>query len=227
MLINLTSLPRRWPTEIDDARLATLVSTHGTDGYRLYLEELRWPGGVHCPRCEATDTLFLEARSKHHCRGCKLQFRVTAGTLLHDTHVPLDRWLLAVALFVAAPRGLPATHLQQSLGGSYKTSWYVEHRIRAALAGSERDLGPVVALADPPPAPAEAGTPVDAPPGWSLLQRVVAGPYRRTSTKYLSAYWSEAQWRLAHGRTFRAVVLALLTQPPLTYERLVRHPATS
>jgi hypothetical protein len=81
----------------------------------------------------------------------------------------------------------------------------VEHRIRAAMVG----LGHIGA---------------EAPPTWGTLRRVIAGPYRNPSTKYLSAYWNEARWRASHGRdsaAFRHTVSALLRHPHLPYERLI------
>ena len=200
-------------------------------GYRVYLEQLRWPDGVHCPRCESDRIGWLEARRKHNCRDCRYQFRVTAGTFLHDSHVPPSTWLLAVSAVMASERGYPATQLQELIGGSYKTAWFVEHRIRAAMAGLG-DMGPVVALqtgcaardgiAQDRSGGAAIGT--EAPPTWRTLRSVIAGPYRNPSTKYLSAYWNEARWRAAHGRdatAFRETATALLAHPPLPYERLI------
>jgi transposase-like protein len=217
---------------VTDARLEALVDRHGEDGCRVYLEQLRWPGGVRCPRCDSSRTGWLEARRKHNCRDCRYQFRVTARTLLHDSHVPLSTWLVAVSAIVASERGYPATRLQDLIGGSYKTAWFVEHRIRAAMA-RPGEIGPIVALRpggaawdgiahDVPADRAAIGA--GAPPGWTVLRRTIAGPYRNPSTKYLSAYWNEARWRAAHGRdaaAFRDTVTALLRHPPLPYGRLV------
>ena len=69
----------------------------------MYLERLRWPGGTRCPRCDSTSVLRLQARRKYHRATCKYQFRVTAGTHLHDSHVPGWKWLVAVDLMMSAP----------------------------------------------------------------------------------------------------------------------------
>jgi transposase-like protein len=214
---------------VSDPRLDALVGRHGEDGYRLYLERLRWPEGMRCPRCGSARLLWMDSRAKHNCRDCRYQFRVTAGTLLHDSHLPLETWLLAVSLIVVSERGYPATRLWRQIGGSYKSAWFVEHRIRAAMANLGR-VGPVVALSTveggwarvthEPSADAAPGP----PPGWRTLRGAIAGPYRNPSTKYLSAYWNEARWRVFHGRdsnAFRETLVALLNHPPLTYEQLV------
>ena len=126
-----------------DPRLAELTGSLGREGgSRAYLEELRWPDGVSCPRCDSDRVGYLEERRKHYCRDCAYQFRVTAGTVLHDTHVPAADWLTAVGLILDSPRGFPATRLQEILGGSYKTAWFIEHRIRAAMAQSLDVPGP-------------------------------------------------------------------------------------
>ena len=136
-----------------DPRLARLAERHGNDACRLYLEELRWPGGAECPRCESRDLLWLERRRRHQCRTCRYQFRVTAGTVLHDSHISLDGWFLAIALMLASERGMPATQLTAILGGSYKSAWFLEHRIRAAMAHRSAESGSLVAYArDAPPA---------------------------------------------------------------------------
>src|SRR5262249_10935634 len=148
------------------------------------------------------------------------------GTVLHDSHVPLETWLLAVSLLVASERGYPATRLWEEIGGSYKTAWFVEHRIRAAMAGLG-DIGPIVALRTGGAArdghaqgrrtrgaaTAAEALPGGAPAGWTVLRRTIAGPYRNPSTKYLTAYWNEARWRAARGRdagAFRETVTALV-----------------
>jgi transposase-like protein len=211
-----------------DPRLACLVTAYGTDGCRRYLEELRWPGGVECPRCTSERLLWLEARGKYHCYTCRYQFRVTAGTLLHDSNLPLWKWLVAVSLMLSVERGLPATQLQKILGGSYKTAWFLEHRIRAAMAPPVTPGAPV-GFAGPgrrraTGSPTARATDAVAPPAsLAVLQRVLAGPYRKLSTKHLAAYWDELRWRAGHDASpagFRETVLALLQGDPLTYAAL-------
>src|SRR5262245_40656069 len=105
---------------------------------RLYLQSLRWPGGVECPRCdEHQRLLWLESREKWHCYSCRYQFSVTAGTLFHSSHLPLWKWFVSVQLMTETSHGISANQLRHILGGSYKTFWFTTHRIRVAM----RDRG--------------------------------------------------------------------------------------
>ena len=80
---------------------------------RAYLSDLRWPGGVECPRCsESSRLLWLTSRSKWHCYGCRYQFSVTAGTLFHSSHLPVWKWFVAVHLMLSSPEGVSANELQ-------------------------------------------------------------------------------------------------------------------
>ena len=120
-----------------DTQLDELIADQGVEaGARAYLEHLRWPDGVVCPRCDCRRVGFIETREKHQCSECAYQFRPTAGTVLHDSHISIAKWLLAVALMLESDRGYPANRLRGVLGGSYKSAWFVEHRIRAAMANA-------------------------------------------------------------------------------------------
>jgi transposase-like protein len=212
-----------------DPVLVQHLEREGLDGCRLYLEGLRWPDGPECPRCASQRLLWLEARSKYNCRDCRYQFRVTAGTLFHDSHLSLPKWFLAVSLMLGSELGLPATRLQEILGGSYKTAWFLEHRIRAAMSGHVPQLGPYVAFVDRAPSFARstearpAASAAETPASWPLLQRIVAGSHRHLSPKYLTAYWNEIRWRDAHQvnpNAFRDTVTVLLAHPPVPYDLL-------
>src|ERR687894_2821321 len=106
---------------------------HSEDSCRARLEELRWPDGVECPRCESKSVARMEDRHQYQCRSCRYQFSVTAGTIFHDSHLPLWKWFLAVYLIVESKKGISANQLKRTLNVSYKTAWYLCHRIRAAL----------------------------------------------------------------------------------------------
>ena len=108
---------------------------------RDYLSDLRWPGGVECPRCsESSRLLWLTSRSKWHCYACRYQFSVTAGTLFHSSHLPVWKWFVAIHLMLSCPDGVSANELRRTLGGSYKTAWFAAHRIRSAMRGEGADL---------------------------------------------------------------------------------------
>src|SRR5205807_7272293 len=107
---------------------------------RAYLEELRWPNGVICPRCEGTTISRIVKRNQFDCDSCRYQFSVTAGTLFHDSHLPLFKWFLAVYLMAESKKSISAKQLQRMLRVSYKTAWYLEHRIRDAMGDDDQPL---------------------------------------------------------------------------------------
>ena len=113
---------------------------HSEDSCRARMEELRWPEGVECPRCDSKDIARMEDRHQYQCRSCRYQFSVTAGTIFHDTHLPLWKWFLAVYLIVESKKGISANQLKRTIGVSYKTAWYLSHRIRAALKEVDAQL---------------------------------------------------------------------------------------
>ncbi len=112
------------------------------DRCRQLLERLRWPEGVMCPRCKDTRVSRLKDYARYECVGCEYQFTVTSGTIFHDSHLPLPYWFLATLLICEAKKGMSAMQLKRTLWGqhkgSYKTAWYLCHRIRAAMSEAER-----------------------------------------------------------------------------------------
>jgi ISXO2-like transposase domain/Transposase zinc-ribbon domain len=108
-----------------------------------YMETMRWPEGVRCVTCGCNRISKFTSSSKkqtvrylYQCleSTCKQQFSVTSGTIMHDSHLPLRTWFLAVALTCNAKKGLSAMQVQRDLGiKSYRTAWYLNHRIRKAM----------------------------------------------------------------------------------------------
>ncbi len=117
--VNLVSLIDRWSDE---------------DTCREYLEALRWPSGVACLRCGDTSVSRVHDRGQYDCNSCRYQFSVTAGTIMHGSHLPLRKWFLAIYLMLESKKGMSANQLKRTLGVSYKTAWYLCHRIREAMA---------------------------------------------------------------------------------------------
>jgi transposase-like protein len=115
--------------------LNDLTHMYSTDEQcRALLKKLRWPHSVECLRCKSKNVFELTAYTKFECRECNYQFSVTTQTIFHDTHLPLETWLMAVLLLVEARKGMSANQLKRTLKiGSYKTAWYLCHRIRAAM----------------------------------------------------------------------------------------------
>ena len=100
---------------------------------RAVLEELRWPNGICCPRCKSEKISRIHDRSQFDCDTCRYQFSVTSGTIWHDTHLPLRKWFMAIYLTIESKKGFSANQMKRVLGVSYKTAWFLCHRIRAAM----------------------------------------------------------------------------------------------
>lgn len=106
-----------------------------------HLERIRWPKGLECPHCQSKRIMTFTAEGKtgkerhlYECIACRYQYSVTVGTIFHDSHLPLVKWFLAIYMICSAKKGIPATQLQRELEiGSYKTAWYMAHRIRLAM----------------------------------------------------------------------------------------------
>ncbi|MFI5333512.1 MAG: IS1595 family transposase [Candidatus Babeliales bacterium] len=114
--------------------LVNLIEHYGDEKKsRKYLESLKWADGVKCPRCGSTKTSSIKSREQYDCDKCHYQFSVTSGTIFHDSHLPLWKWFLAVYLMIDSKKGMSANQLKRSLGVSYKTAWYLCHRIRKAM----------------------------------------------------------------------------------------------
>ncbi len=123
--MNLVDINRMFPTD---------------EKCRELLTRLRWPEGVRCPRC-SMDAVELETeKTLYYCKQCDYQFTVTAGTVFNDSHLPLTKWFLATLLLCEAKKGMSACQIQRTLGVSYKTAWYLCHRIRAAMAECDKPM---------------------------------------------------------------------------------------
>jgi len=119
--------------------LSTLISTYNDeDACRVMLEGLRWPNGVQCPRCQSEHLSPIATRHKWDCMDCGYQFGVTAGTVLQDSKLPLSKWFLATYMVAEAKKGISSNQLSRMLGVTYKTAWFVTHRIRGAMGQMEQ-----------------------------------------------------------------------------------------
>jgi len=111
---------------------------------RELLKRLRWPEGVRCPRCGADAIQLATEKQLFFCQTCVYQFSVLAGTIFNDSHLPLTIWFTAVLLLCEAKKGMSAHQLKRTIWGidrgSYKTAWYLCHRIRAAMKEAERQM---------------------------------------------------------------------------------------
>jgi transposase-like protein len=108
-----------------------------------YIEKMRWPNGLCCVRCGVMNvsTITREKKGKnqrtriYQCleKECGKQFSATSGTIFNDTHLPLTKWFMAIALICEAKKGMSACQLQRHLGVNYRTAWHLAHRIREAM----------------------------------------------------------------------------------------------
>lgn len=108
-----------------------------------YIEKMRWPNGLCCIHCGVMNVskITREASGKnkrtriYQCleKECGKQFSATSGTIFNDSHLPLTKWFLAIAMICEAKKGMSACQLQRHLGVNYRTAWYLAHRIREAM----------------------------------------------------------------------------------------------
>jgi transposase-like protein len=122
------------------ALLAMLKKYSTDEKCREILTKLRWPEGVRCPRCKENAVCYLVDRKQFEC-SCGYQFSVTSGTVFNDSHLPLETWFAATYLLCEAKKGMSALQIKRTLGiGGYKTAWYLCHRIRHAMAQTDKPM---------------------------------------------------------------------------------------
>jgi len=115
---------------------------HDETAARKHLEAIRWPDGPYCPHCGSYRANKIKSKSARpglwFCGECRKQYTVTVGTLFERSHVPLHKWLAATHLLCASKKGMSAHQLHRMLGVTYKTAWFMAHRIREGM----RDINP-------------------------------------------------------------------------------------
>ncbi len=106
---------------------------------RAYLESLRWPQGAICPACGCVERIQTRKLAGYfRCLNCKTDFTVRTGTIMEQSHVPLDKWLFAMYLVLTARKGVSSVQLSKELGVTQKTAWFMLQRIREAC-GNDKD----------------------------------------------------------------------------------------
>jgi len=214
-----------------------LAAFGSVDKCRAYLEQLRWPEGVRCPRCDADKGISrLERRGQFDCNSCSYQFSVRVGTVLQDSQLPLWKWVLAVFVMAESEEGISANQLKQVLGVSYKTAWYLSHRIRSSMKNeASEDLH--AALEDDRMVPddcihpdtlghllAESEEAAHPDMVWTALQRSLSGSYYHLSAKHLPAYVDEVAYRHKNRDNvylLRDMLLRLIGAESMSYTELV------
>lgn len=110
---------------------------HDNDAARAYLESVRWPQGPVCPHCSSENEYRLEGEAHRKgllkCGDCRKQYSVTVGTVFERSKIPLSKWLMAAYLLCSSKKGISAHQLSRTLGVTYKTAWFLAHRIRFAM----------------------------------------------------------------------------------------------
>jgi transposase-like protein len=216
-----------------ETNLINLIEKYGNDEKcRHYLEGLKWHDGIKCPRCSSDKISRIRARGQFDCDSCRYQFSVTAGSIFHDSHLPLRKWFLAVYLMCESKKGISANQLKRSLAISYKTAWYLCHRIRKAMQeGNPRLLSDTMHETVNHHAKEYVRGDVHAngiDGFWSLFKRSVVGSYHQISTKHLDSYLDEFEWRLNerdNPNLFRDTLTRLLNSPKMEFRELIEKSA--
>ena len=126
---------------------ADLFAPHfqDADKAREYLEALRWPDGPVCPHCGCIGDHYALKGKAHRpglwkCKDCRKQFSVTVGTVFERSKIPLNKWLLAVHLMCASKKAISSHQIHRMLGVTYKSAWFMTHRIREAMVSGNTGL---------------------------------------------------------------------------------------
>lgn len=139
-------MPAKKQTDKEELNLITLAQKYADeDTARELLEKLRWPNGVTCPHCarfrsECKDVYKItpDEKSKtrkgvYCCAACRKQFTVTVGTVFEGSHVPISKWLMAMSIICSSKKSVSSNQLHRMIGVTYKTAWFMTHRIRFAM----------------------------------------------------------------------------------------------
>ncbi len=101
-----------------------------------FVESLLWPQGPICPHCGGCDRIYDLGKTRiglRKCGQCRKQFTVRVGTILEDSHLPMTKWLQAIHLMVSSKKGVSSHQIMRTLETTYKTAWFLTHRIREAM----------------------------------------------------------------------------------------------
>jgi len=114
---------------------------HNDEAARVIFEAIRWPDGPFCPHCGALDTVApLGGESMgsgwYWCAPCREKFTVRVASVLERSHIAMHKWLLAIRLMTGSKKGISAHQLHRMLGVTYRSAWFMAHRIRLAMDDS-------------------------------------------------------------------------------------------
>ena len=111
---------------------------HNEEAARRHIEAIRWPNGPFCPYCGGTDKISVLGGESmgpgwYHCQDCRRKFTVRVGSVYERSHIPLHKWVHATALLTSSKKGISAHQLHRMLGVTYRSAWFMAHRIREAM----------------------------------------------------------------------------------------------
>jgi transposase-like protein len=130
-------------TDKDEINLSKLALEYADpESARRLLESLRWPDGITCPHCDCKGHYVLNPRKTskspsrkglYKCKTCWRQFTVTVGTVMEDSKIPLNKWLMAYFIIGSSKKAISSNQLHRMLGVALKTAWFMSHRIRHSM----------------------------------------------------------------------------------------------
>jgi transposase-like protein len=129
--MNLVEIFKQFPTQEDCIQ---------------HLEKIKWKGSSFCPYCESNNCTSVAKELRHHCNNCNTSFSITVNTIFHQTHLPLQKWFLAIALILNAKKGISSRQLARDLNVSKDTAWSMQMRIRKAMIETPELLNGVVEM---------------------------------------------------------------------------------
>lgn len=142
--VNLTYVKKY--EELYRTKPASLIDVvhrfHSEEVCRDYLIQLRWPNGVTCPRCDGGSVSAISTRNQFDCNACRHRFSVTSGTIFDNSKLPLWKWFAAAYLMLESKKAVSANQMKRTIGTTYKTAWFLCHRIREAM--ETLDEGPAL-----------------------------------------------------------------------------------
>lgn len=129
--ISLSQLAKMFPTE---------------ESARVYMEGRRWPQGPVCPGCGETKRIGARPKGFYRCNACKVDFTVRTGTVFGRSHIPLDKWILAMYLLMTARKGVSSLQLGKEIGVTQKSAWFMLGRLREACGNDPTVLRGIVEI---------------------------------------------------------------------------------
>ena len=103
-----------------------------------YLEKIRWNNKPSCPYCKSINSTPLFKENRHHCNNCNTSYKVIVGTIFHHTHLPLQKWFLAITIILNAKKGISSRQLARDLQVNKDTAWRISMKIRDAMIQREQ-----------------------------------------------------------------------------------------